>query len=264
MLVLELELVPVDHEAREQEFVLDDSKEAAEQGRYATVSLEAGPSGDGGDNSNTQREEHVAPKTPRFHPQRIKMALFCALGLTIVNTVLVVQILPACNMGLACVFSCIWGFLLSYCWNSFSMLRVSLVPGGRESEFAGLYLALYSSMIWLPLLVFSVANELWSIDGALYVLTAFFGVGALVLLLVNIERGLASREGTLSLRRWAHLAHQPKTGAAAAPAVDGTALEKPAIDCACSEAGTVDHSSAAGGSSRLDDTAAASSRWRLW
>ncbi len=84
------------------------------------------------------------------------------------------------------------------------MLRMAIVPGGRESEFAGLYLALYSGMIWLPLFVFSVANEVWSIDCALYVLNIFFGLGALVLLFMQMDRALAARLSTLSQRRWAH------------------------------------------------------------
>jgi hypothetical protein len=177
-----------------------------------------------------------------FHPKRIRIALFVALVLTIINTILVVQILTPCDIGLTCVLSCIWGFLLSYCWNCLSMLRMSLVPGGRESEFAGLYLALCSSMIWLPLLVFSVANELWSIDGALYVLTIFFGVGALVLLFVDVDRALAAREHTLGLRRWAHLLVQRSNDKGA-----GAGGEK------ASEAGTVvDGGSAAGSSVRMD------------
>eukprot|EP01032_Pedospumella_encystans_P018065 gene18065-20577_t len=140
---------------------------------------------------------------PRFHPHRVKIFLILGLLLTIANTILVVVILKACQFGLACVFSVTWGFLLSFCWNSLSMLRIALVPGGRESEYAGLYLALYSSMIWLPLFVFSVANEIWNINGAMYVLTIFFGIGAILLWCVNIDRALAVRLDSLSRRRWA-------------------------------------------------------------
>ena len=140
---------------------------------------------------------------PRFHPHRVKIFLILGLLLTIANTILVVVILKACQFGLACVFSVTWGFLLSFCWNSLSMLRIALVPGGRESEYAGLYLALYSSMIWLPLFVFSVANEIWNINGAMYVLTIFFGMGAILLACVNIDRALAVRLDSLGRRRWA-------------------------------------------------------------
>eukprot|EP01032_Pedospumella_encystans_P013085 gene13085-15087_t len=140
---------------------------------------------------------------PRFHPHRVKIFLILGLLLTIANTILVVVILKACQFGLACVFSVTWGFLLSFCWNSLSMLRIALVPGGRESEYAGLYLALYSSMIWLPLFVFSVANEIWNINGAMYVLTIFFGIGAILLACVNIDRALAVRLDSLGRRRWA-------------------------------------------------------------
>jgi len=146
----------------------------------------------------------VEPQTPpRFHPHRVKIFLILGLLLTIANTILVVVILKACQFGLACVFSVTWGFLLSFCWSSLSMLRIALVPGGRESEYAGLYLALYSSMIWLPLFVFSVANEIWNINGAMYVLTIFFGIGAILLACVNIDRALAVRLDSLSRRRWA-------------------------------------------------------------
>jgi len=146
----------------------------------------------------------VEPQTPpRFHPHRVKIFLILGLLLTIANTILVVVILKACQFGLACVFSVTWGFLLSFCWNSLSMLRIALVPGGRESEYAGLYLALYSSMIWLPLFVFSVANEIWNINGAMYVLTIFFGIGAILLACVDIDRALAVRLDSLSKRRWA-------------------------------------------------------------
>jgi hypothetical protein len=201
-------------------------------------------------------EAQAVVKKPVFHPHRIRSALVCALGLTILTTILVVQILTACNFGLACVFGCIWGFLLSFCWNCFAMLRISLVPGGRESEFAGLYLTLFSCMVWLPLFVFSIANEVWSIDGALYILTIFFGLGALVLLFVDLERALETKQGTLSQRRWAHvlLANAAVQGSAKeAPGMqgrhgDGTA----AVALEVSEHGTAEGSSGAGGSMRYD------------
>jgi len=138
----------------------------------------------------------------RFHAHRVKIILIWGLILTIINTILVVVILKACQFALACVFSFTWGFLLSFCWNCLSMLRIALVPGGRESEYAGLYLALYSSMIWLPLFVFSVANEIWNINGAMYVLTIFFGIGAVLLWFVDIDRALAVRLESLGMRRW--------------------------------------------------------------
>jgi hypothetical protein len=220
-------------------------------------------------------EIETAAKVPRFHPKRIKIALFWALWLTVTNTILVVQILPACDMGLACLFGCLWGFLLSYCWNCLSMLRMSLVPGGRESEFAGLYLAIYSSMIWLPLLVFSVANELWSIDGALYVLTAFFGVGAVVLLGVDVDRALNAREATLSMRRWASLlpamGNKEGNGEEDLEVAVCGAAEMGGLDHAgkaahmegSSELGTAEESSAAGGSCRLEEGGAGRGRWAL-
>lgn len=140
-----------------------------------------------------------------FHAHRVRAALIVSLALTIIVTILVVQVLTPCNFGLASLFACLWGFLLSYSWKSHSMLRMAVVPGGRESEFAGLYLAVYSSMIWLPLFVFSVANEVWNIDGALYILTIFLGIGGIILFFVNLERGLLTRLKSLDMRRWAHV-----------------------------------------------------------
>ena len=158
-------------------------------------------------NSRSNADEEVVSVDHHatvFHAHRVRAALVVSLALTIIVTILVVQALTPCNFGLAAVFSCLWGFLLSYSWNSHSMLRIAVVPGGRESEFAGLYLAAYSSMIWLPLFVFSVANEIWNIDGALYILTIFMGIGGFVLFFVNLERGLLTRLNSLSERRWAH------------------------------------------------------------
>lgn len=138
-----------------------------------------------------------------FHPHRVRAALILSLALAIINTILVVVVLTPCDFGLACLFSALWGFLLSFCWNSHSMLRISVTPGGRESEFAGLYMAVFSTMIWLPLFVFSVATEVWSIGGALYILTIFMGLGGIVLFFVHLNRGLEARERTLDKRRWA-------------------------------------------------------------
>jgi hypothetical protein len=147
----------------------------------------------------------VDPHATIFHAHRVRAALIVGLILTIVNTILVVNVLNPCDFGAACALSCAWGFLLSFCWNSHAMLRIACVPGGRESEFAGLYMAVFSSMIWLPLFVFALANEVWNIDGALYVLTIFMGLGAIVLLFVQLDRGLNARLQSLSKRRWAHV-----------------------------------------------------------
>lgn len=176
---------------------------AAEEGETAKMapaaSLTTTPNSSGMEEQQVgQGHKHVTV----FHPYRVRAALIVGLALTILNTILLVQILTPCNFGLACLFSAIWGFLLSFCWNSNSMLRISVVPGGRESEFAGLYMAVFSSMIWLPLFVFSVANEVWSIGGALYILTIFMGLGGLVLFFVRLDRGLAARQRTLGMRRW--------------------------------------------------------------
>jgi hypothetical protein len=154
------------------------------------------------------------PHKTVFHAHRVRAALVAGLAITIIITILIVQVVRPCDFGLACLFCILWGFIISFCWNSHSMLRMAVVPGGRESEFAGLYLAVFSSMIWLPLFVFSIANEVWSIDGALYILTIFMGIGGIVLFFVDLERGLKTRLDTLSLRRWAHVIDAPGAGKA--------------------------------------------------
>ena len=139
---------------------------------------------------------------PVVHPHRTRCFLMLGLLLVIINNLCVISLPLSCNLGLACLLSSLWGFELSFCWNSLSMLRAALVPGGRESEFAGLYLAMYSGMIWLPLFVFSLANEVWNIDGALYVLIIFLAIGMFILAFVHMDRALASRKHTLDKRRW--------------------------------------------------------------
>lgn len=182
--------------------------------------------------SNQQNAEDRAPVVEsRFHAHRVKIILIWGLVLTIINTILVVVILKACQFALACVFSFTWGFLLSFCWNCLSMLRIALVPGGRESEYAGLYLALYSSMIWLPLFVFSVANEIWNINGAMYVLTIFFGIGAVLLWYVDIDRALAVRLESLGMRRWVQ-------GGASCVSIDGASAGGASVDGASAEGGS--------------------------
>ena len=80
------------------------------------------------------------------------------------------------------------------------------MPGGCEAEFAGLTYVSFNTLQWLPLLVFSVANEVWSIDAAMLLLNVFFLVGIGVLMCADIRRGLEARGRTLEARRWLHLA----------------------------------------------------------
>jgi hypothetical protein len=111
-------------------------------------------------------------------------------------------------------------------------------------------------MVWLPLFVFSIANEVWSIDGALYILTVFFGLGAMVLLFVNLERALLTKQGTLSQRRWAHVLltnAAVQSSAKEAPGAEvggGGAAAAAALEV--SEHGTAEGSSVAGGSMRYE------------
>jgi hypothetical protein len=139
---------------------------------------------------------------PLFHIHRVRVLLVAGLGLILVNTLLFIHLLSPCDFGLACVLGAVFGFGLAFCWNCYNMLRIGMVPGGRESEFSGMYLSMFSAMIWLPLFVFSVANEVWNIDGAMYVLMIFIGIGGIVLLGVDIDRALAARKQSIGHRRW--------------------------------------------------------------
>jgi hypothetical protein len=58
-------------------------------------------------------------------------------------------------------------------------MRSSLIPGGAESEFAGILMTTTSATSWIPLLVFSIANEFWTIEGGMLTLVGFFLVGKL-------------------------------------------------------------------------------------
>ncbi|KAJ1415482.1 hypothetical protein B484DRAFT_401443 [Ochromonadaceae sp. CCMP2298] len=143
------------------------------------------------------------PVQMQAHPQRMLNCLRTGLVGVIVITVLVPTTLTPCNMGLAMVFCACWGFSLVFCWSFYQMLRTAIVPGGREAEFAGLNLSMFSALIWLPLLVFSIANEVWSITGAILLLNVFFVVGIAILSCVDVNKAMAAQAQTLNQRRWA-------------------------------------------------------------
>jgi len=151
-----------------------------------------------GETANKSEEE-----SENMHPRRMLNALRGSLFAVIVITLLAPVIMQPCNVGAAMIVCLLWAFSLSFTWSFYGMLRMSIVPGGREAEFSGLNLALFSALIWLPLLVFSVANETWSIVGAMYLLNIFFGVGIIILFFVNIDRALEAQRRSLGYRRYA-------------------------------------------------------------
>jgi len=135
---------------------------------------------------------------------KMKVALIFGLLATTVVTILANFVMSECQFFLGMVFGFLWGFFLSWCWNSSNMLRNALVPGGSEAEFSGLNFSSINLFAWLPTLIFTIANEAGSIDEAILSLNVFFLVGAAVVAQMDIKRGLAAREFTLGLRRWVH------------------------------------------------------------
>jgi hypothetical protein len=139
----------------------------------------------------------------KHRPERVLNVLRGGLLALIVITLMASVAMRVCDMGIAVVFTLLWAFSPPFTWAFYGMLRTAIVPGGREAEFAGLNLALFSAFIWLPLLVFSVAKETWTIIGAMYLLNVFFGVGIVILCFVDVDRALVAQHSTLGAQRYA-------------------------------------------------------------
>eukprot|EP00602_Paraphysomonas_sp_CaronLab_P006857 CAMPEP_0185021878 /NCGR_PEP_ID=MMETSP1103-20130426/4580_1 /TAXON_ID=36769 /ORGANISM="Paraphysomonas bandaiensis, Strain Caron Lab Isolate" /LENGTH=518 /DNA_ID=CAMNT_0027553657 /DNA_START=161 /DNA_END=1717 /DNA_ORIENTATION=- len=138
------------------------------------------------------------------HPKRLKWSIVIGLivvtGITICGTFFLVP----CALGLACWFGAMWGMSLAFCWTCSSILRSALVPGGSEAEYAGILYTTTNAVNWLPLLIFSIANEVWTIEGAMLTLVLFYLAGGLVLAAADTDRALNATVGSLELRRWAN------------------------------------------------------------
>eukprot|EP00854_Cymbomonas_tetramitiformis_P011276 gene11276-13325_t len=134
--------------------------------------------------------------------RRTQLALIGSLLMVATITSLATVALSQCALGIACVFGALWGFFTTFCWNSSSMMRAALVPGGREAEVSGLAFVAFNLLQWLPTLIFSIANETWNIDGALLLLNIFFVSGIAVLACIDVERGLRAKVQSLGQRRW--------------------------------------------------------------
>ncbi len=113
-------------------------------------------------------------------------------------------ILQKCNLGIACALGALWGFCLAFVWNSFGMLKTSLVPGGHEAEVASVFQVTANLVNWLPLFVVSLAVEIWTIQGAMWSLVVFYVIGICALLCVNLDRALSATLKSLENRRWAN------------------------------------------------------------
>jgi hypothetical protein len=133
---------------------------------------------------------------------RLKHNIMGGLGAVIVITLCGTFFLKPCDLPLACGFGALWGISLAYCWTSGNLLRATLIPGGKEGQFAGLLVSTGNLLSWLPLLIFSIANEVWTIEGAMVTLTGFYLLGIFILSLCRTDRGVTAALNTLSSRRW--------------------------------------------------------------
>jgi MFS-type transporter involved in bile tolerance (Atg22 family) len=139
-----------------------------------------------------------------LHPRRMQMSILGGLVAVSIVTVCGTFMMRPCDLGMACLFGVLWGITLSFCWTCGNMLRSALVPGGAEAEFAGLLLTTGNACGWVPLMVFSVANEVWTIEGAMLTLLAFFAVGGCVLCTIDMKRAVMTTLNSLGQRRWAN------------------------------------------------------------
>lgn len=133
---------------------------------------------------------------------RLKHNIMFGLLAVIIITLCGTFFMKPCDLGLACGFGALWGVSLAYCWTSGNLLRATLTPGGKEGQFAGLLVSTGNILSWLPLLIFSIANEVWTIEGAMVTLTGFFLLGIIILSFCVTDRGVTAALSTLSNRRW--------------------------------------------------------------
>jgi hypothetical protein len=122
-------------------------------------------------------EEGYEPLLDAVHPSVYKYLIIADLLLLSGITLCATYFLQPCNVGLACVFGVLWGCSLSFAWTCGNIMRSALIPGGSESEFAGILMTSTSATSWVPLFVFSIANELWTIEGGMLTLVGFFLLG---------------------------------------------------------------------------------------
>lgn len=135
--------------------------------------------------------------------KRLKRNIMYGLLAVIIITLCGTYFMKPCDLGLACGFGALWGITLAYCWTSSNLIRATLVPGGKEGQFAGLLVSAGNILSWLPLLIFSIANEVWTINGAMITLTGFYLLGIIIISFCSTDNGVKAALDTLSNRRWA-------------------------------------------------------------
>ena len=117
------------------------------------------------------------PLLDAVHPTVYKYLIIADMVLLSIVTFCGTFFLQPCNLGLACMFGVLWGFTLSFAWMCGNILRSALIPGGSEAEFAGIIMTSTSATSWIPLFIFSIANEFWTIEGGMLTLIGFFLFG---------------------------------------------------------------------------------------
>ena len=135
------------------------------------------------------------------HAHRLKWYIIASLLGTSFWTIMGTYFLIPCNLALGVMFGIVWGILLAFCWTCCSILRFLLVPGGSEAEFAGLYCTSINILSWAPLLIFTVANEVGTIESAMLSLVAFWLVGVLIVSCMDTKRARFATVSSLELRR---------------------------------------------------------------
>lgn len=151
--------------------------------------------------SEKDSEERCAA-VDAVQPTVYKYLLMIDLVLIAVITFCATFFLEPCNLGLACVFGVMWGCCLAFAWTVGNIMRSALIPGGCESEFAGILMTSTSATSWIPLFVFSIANEFWTLEGGMLTLIGFYLLGAFVLYFSDVQQAKLARNATLSKRRY--------------------------------------------------------------
>lgn len=184
------------------------------------------------ENSNSsdgmiEEPKQVDMREGETHICHMKWSLVLGLLSCGLITILAAYTMKKCDLIIPVFYGVLWGFGLSWCWNTSNMLRNALVPGGSEAELSGLSFSTLNIIAWLPPLVFTIANELGNIGDATLSLLGFLVLGAIIVSFMDVPRGLNSRRVTLDKRRWVVPSLMPNgtTGGSTVDFVSNTDVE---------------------------------------
>ena len=106
-------------------------------------------------------------------------------------TVVIAFFLPKGSSTLFYVLAALIGFVLGGSQALSRSLFSQMIPGGKEAEYYGVYEISERGTSWIGPIVFAVVNQITgSYRLALFALIIFFVVGGLLLLRVNVRRGI--------------------------------------------------------------------------